>query len=295
MDKELRDFLNYLTTEKGLATNTCSSYRRDIESFLRFLTGIDSSSLTATPDQVSSHLGELKERGLSLKSVARALTALREFYRFLLKSRILDDSPCDLVDMPKLPRRLPEFLSVDEVERLLESSPSATPLGTRDKCMLEVLYATGLRVSELVSIKLNDVNLQLGTITTIGKGDKERIVPIGETAMSWIKRYVDTARGEILKDVDNQYLFVTSRNSKMTRQNFWSIIKKYALRAGLAPASVKPHILRHSFATHLLERGVDLRHLQAMLGHTDISTTQIYTHVTTERLRKLHQKSHPRG
>ncbi|MEE8574685.1 MAG: tyrosine recombinase, partial [Thermodesulfobacteriota bacterium] len=216
-------------------------------------------------------------------------------YKFLLRKGALEASPCELIDMPRLDRKLPGFLTLEEVDLLLDAPALNHPKGVRDKTMLEVLYATGLRVTELTGLRLNDINLQLGTITTIGKGSKERIVPIGSEAMRWIMRYVKESRPQILKGQESQYLFITARGTKMTRQNFWVIIKKYAVICGIETDRIKPHALRHSFATHLLERGVDLRHVQVMLGHSDISTTQIYTHVTNERLKKLHLAHHPRG
>jgi integrase/recombinase XerD len=197
--------------------------------------------------------------------------------------------------MPKLAKRLPEVLSLEDVEKLLDAPKVGSHLGIRDKAMLETLYATGMRVSELVSIKLNDLNLQTGYIVAYGKGSKERIVPLGETAITYIKQYIDSARPILLKQRKSEHLFITSRAKRLTRQAFWAMIKRYALLAGIFRDKVKPHAIRHSFATHLLERGADLRSIQIMLGHADISTTQIYTHVKTEQLKSIHKKSHPRG
>lgn len=293
--RELMAFMSYLAVDKGLSVNTQSAYRQDLACFMRFLDKRKATLTGAKAADIDAYLRSLKARGLSTTSMARGLTTLRGFYKFLLMNKDIPASPCERIDMPKLTRRLPRFLTLDEVEKLLESPPLTDFLGIRDRVMLEVLYATGFRVSELINIRLNDLDMQRGVITTIGKGEKERIVPIGEVAMKWIKRYVDGARGGILGDKDSGYLFVTNRASAMTRQNFWTIIKKYAARAGIEADRIKPHAVRHSFATHLLERGVDLRHLQAMLGHADISTTQIYTHVMSERLKGLHEKHHPRG
>ncbi len=293
---ELMEFISYLAVDRGLSLNTQNAYKQDMTSFMRFLAKRRAGLSGASEGDIDAYLTELKAGGLSSTSLARRLTTLRGFYRFLLMNGRIKASPCELIDMPKLTKRLPRFLTLDEVERLLKSPSEKVPIGVRDKVMLEVLYATGFRVSELINIKLNDIDMQRGVITTIGKGTKERIVPIGETAMVLIKRYVDGARGSILKEGrESAYLFVTNRGTAMTRQNFWTIIKKYAVVSGIDAGKIKPHVLRHSFATHLLERGVDLRHLQEMLGHSDISTTQIYTHVMSERLKGLHEKHHPRG
>ncbi len=294
--RELMAFISYLAVDKGLSVNTQSAYRQDLTSFMGFLDKRKTLLSKAKATDIDAWLRSLKAKGISTTSQARGLTTLRGFYKFLLMNKEIPASPCERIDMPKLEKRLPRFLTLEEVESLLESPPLTTgPIGIRDRVMLEVLYATGFRVSELINIRLNDLDMQRGVITTIGKGEKERIVPIGVEAMKWIKRYVDGARGDILKLRDSAFLFVTNRGSAMTRQNFWTIIKKYAVGAGIEADRIKPHVLRHSFATHLLERGVDLRHLQAMLGHADISTTQIYTHVMSERLKGLHEKHHPRG
>ncbi len=291
----IRDFINYILVERGLSDNTCASYERDLTGFSRFLEARGKEPKTVAPQDITDFIGELSRRGLKPRSYARHLTTIRSLYRFMISRGMIESSPCDLIDMPRIEKKLPNFLSLDEVESLLESPPVDRAKGIRDRTMLEVLYATGMRVSELTSIGLNDLNLQTGLITTIGKGGKERLVPLGELSLRWIRDYLKDARPLILKNKRSPYLFITARGSAMTRQNFWVIIKKYARVAGLPIEKVKPHALRHSFATHLLERGVDLRHLQVMLGHSDISTTQIYTHVSTERLKKLHSAKHPRG
>ncbi len=296
--RELMEFISFLAVEKGLSLNTQAAYKRDLIGLIRYFRkkrGEGGAIIKATPTDIASYMAALKKKGLTARSIARALTTMRVFYRFLLKEKKISASPCDLIDMPRLTKALPHFLSLDEVEELLVSPQVDTPLGVRDRVMLEVLYATGFRVSELINIKLGDLDMQRGIISTIGKGTKERLVPIGEEAMKWIKRYMDGARGEILKGRDSGLLFVTNRAGAMTRQNFWTIIKKHARGAGIEASRIKPHALRHSFATHLLQRGVDLRHLQMMLGHSDISTTQIYTHVVSERLKGLHKRHHPRG
>lgn len=291
----INEYLDHIVAERGLSERTRSSYEGDLMGFLAFLSGRECAVEAASRTDVSEYVALLRGRGLKARSYGRKLTAIRGLYRWLERRGVIEGSPAALVDMPRLEQRLPDFLSLDEVERLIESPPLDAPQGVRDRAMLELLYATGMRVSELVGMRMNGLNLQGGIVTTMGKGSKERMVPMGESAMGWLKRYLDEARPSIIKFRESPYLFVTSRGTAMTRQNFWVIIKKYALRAGIPTARIKPHAVRHSFATHLLERGVDLRHLQAMLGHADISTTQIYTHVSKERLKRLHAAKHPRG
>ena len=294
-DRLLDEFLNHLTVEKGLSKNTIEAYSRDIIKYFTFLEKTNVQPLKADSNHIVSFLSELKKNGISARSYTRNLVALRMFYKFLLKKGSISAMPTANIDMPKLAKRLPQSLSVEEVERLVEAPEAKKPLGLRDKAMLETLYATGMRVSELVSVKLNDLNLQTGYIVTYGKGSKERIVPIGETAIAYITGYINSARPVLLKGRSSEHLFITARGKRLTRQTFWVIIKKYALLAGIPINKAKPHTIRHSFATHLLERGADLRSIQTMLGHADISTTQIYTHVRAERLKSIHKKSHPRG
>ena len=294
-DRLLDEFLNHLTVEKGLSKNTIEAYSRDIIKYFTFLEKTNVQPLKADSNHIVSFLSELKKNGISARSYTRNLVALRMFYKFLLKKGSISAMPTANIDMPKLAKRLPQSLSVEEVERLVEAPEAKKPLGLRDKAMLETLYATGMRVSELVSVKLNDLNLQTGYIVTYGKGSKERIVPIGETATAYITGYINSARPVLLKGRSSEHLFITARGKRLTRQTFWVIIKKYALLAGIPINKAKPHTIRHSFATHLLERGADLRAIQTMLGHADISTTQIYTHVRAERLKSIHKKSHPRG
>ena len=294
-ERLFRDFLDHIVVERGLSSNTRLSYARDLLKFEVFLAGSGSSAKEARPDDISAFLKALAAGGLSVRSYTRALIALRGFYKFLLRKGVVQASPCSNIDIPRLHRKLPEFLTLEEVDRLLCAPGADTALGLRDKAMLETLYATGLRVSELVGLKMNDLSLQGGYLTAFGKGSKQRMVPLGEASMYWLKRYMDEARPGLLKGRNNTALFLTVRGTRMTRQNFWEIMKKYALISGINRGRTKPHIMRHSFATHLLERGADLRMVQAMLGHSDISTTQIYTHVTNERLKKLHKGKHPRG
>ena len=291
----IQEFLDHIIVEKGLSKNTALSYGRDLEKYRAWLLKRGCDLVEASAKEVAGYMKGERESGHAVRSYTRGLIALRGFYKYLLKKGVLSQSPCTDVDIPKSVRRLPEFLTFEEVERLLDAPRPDALLGLRDKTMLETLYATGLRVSELVSLKLNDINLQGGYLTAFGKGSKERLVPLGEPAMVWLKRYMETARGRLLKGRQNRFLFVTARGTGMTRQNFWVIIKTAALRAGIDRKKIKPHIIRHSFATHLLEGGADLRMVQAMLGHADISSTQIYTHITNERLKNLHKKRHPRG
>lgn len=294
-EKHIREFLDYIVVERGLSRNTHLAYRRDLLRYARYLEKKNVSMTEAAPEEITGFLLELLKDGLAVRSYARALIAIRGFYKFLKRTKVLTESPCASVDMPRLSPGLPDCLSVSEVDSLLQAPGPDTPIGLRDKAMLETLYATGVRVSELVSLGLDDVNLQGGLLTAFGKGSKQRLVPMGESAMLWLKRYIEEARPRFLKKRASRHLFLTMRSKAMTRQNFWVIIKKTALRAGVDVKKIKPHIIRHSFATHLLEGGADLRLVQAMLGHADISSTQIYTHITKQRLKNLHKDRHPRG
>lgn len=291
----IAEYLDHVVVEKGLSVNTRDSYRRDLVSFHAWLEKRGTLLEAASSSDISAWLKSLRSRGLAPGSYTRALITLRGFYRFLLKKGFVKASPCSVIDIPRVPRKLPEFLTLEEVVALISAPDDTTPLGLRDRAMMETLYAAGLRVSELTGLRLNDINLQGGWLTAFGKGSKERVVPLGEAAMSSLKKYIDESRGAILGKKTTKALFVTTRGTGMTRQNFWVIIKNRALKAGIDKRRIKPHIVRHSFATHLLEHGADLRIVQAMLGHADISTTQIYTHVTNDRLRKIHRKKHPRG
>ncbi|MBI5238643.1 MAG: site-specific tyrosine recombinase XerD [Deltaproteobacteria bacterium] len=303
-DALLDEFIRHIVVEKGLSMNTASAYRQDIARFAGHLKSAGKGPLAASPDDIASFLALLMDSGLSVRSYTRALIAVRAFYRYLVLTKRLKEPPSAAISVPRFAGRLPDFLSIQDVDMLLSAPDAKTPLGLRDKAMLEVLYATGLRVSELISLRLNDVNLQKGYVTALGKGGRERAVPIGDAAMHWVKRYMEEGRRILLKNKTSAWLFIprfkhagtgTARSGRMTRQNFWLIIKNAALRAGIDPERVKPHALRHSFATHLLERGADLRLVQAMLGHADISTTQIYTHITKGALKRLHKSKHPRG
>jgi len=291
----IREYLEYIVVERGLSLNTSDSYSRDLRGFFNHIKKSGIGLIDAGPSDITGYLKELRAEGRSVRSYTRTLIAIRGFYKYLLRKGALQESPCALVDMPRFSSGIPEFLSINEVTRLVTAPDTTSPRGVRDRAMMETLYATGLRVSELVSLKLDNVNLQRGFLVTFGKGSKERLVPLGEAAMAWIGRYIEGSMAAFIKGRTSKYLFLTNRGSRMTRQNFWIIIKRLALVAGIDRKKIKPHIIRHSFATHLLEGGADLRHVQAMLGHADISSTQVYTHVTTDRLKKLHKKGHPRG
>ena len=297
MDEHLDSFLVYLTMNRGLSKNTIESYSRDISSLVAFLGKKGVSDPAAVSEgEIAAFFEHLRKKKLSPRSVARNIVSLKQFFRFLLTENVITEDPMRNTVSPKPPKTLPHTLSLSEVETLLrEPEKGKSEKALRDRAMLEVLYATGVRVSELVALELNRVNLDHGYVITLGKGSKERIVPIGDAAIRKTRDYLLDARPKLLRGRSSEYLFVTSRTaSKMSRQRFWRIIKDYALAAGIH-SHITPHVLRHSFATHLLERGADLRAIQAMLGHSDISTTQIYTYVEKERLKRIHEKSHPRA
>ena len=295
MNQYLDLFLNYLVVEKGLTKNTLEAYSRDVGSYLMFLENAGCSELSQVgPAQVAAFIGRLKEGGLAPRSRARALSAVRMFHRFLLVENYCSVNPTTIIEAPRLVSKLPSVLGRREVEALLAAPAGNEPIEARDRAMLQLLYATGLRVSELVALRLTDVNLNAGYLLTTGKGEKERLVPVGLAARSALEEYLAHARSALARNRDNHYLFLSRLGDRMTRQAFWNIIKKRAFEAGIR-ANISPHTLRHSFATHLLENGADLRSVQMMLGHADLSTTQIYTHITRERLKRLHQELHPRG
>ncbi|MGD2097377.1 MAG: site-specific tyrosine recombinase XerD [Desulfobacterales bacterium] len=288
-------FCNFLVVEKGLSKKTLEAYSRDLIRYRHFLAQqkIESFTEKDTPF-ILKYLIHLRKSGLAARSRARHLVAIRGFYRFLVREKILGHDPARLVDLPKTRLTLPDVLSREDIERLLQAPDSDKPLGVRDAAMLELLYAAGLRVSELVHVKLQDINLEAGFVRIIGKGAKERIVPIGMQAREKIQAYLRTVRSKQLKQGSSPFMFIARGDRPMTRQGFWKLLRRYALKAGLEK-KITPHSLRHSFASHLLEGGADLRAVQVMLGHVDISTTQIYTHVTRDHLKKLHRKFHPRG
>jgi len=293
--KELIDsFLNYISVERGLSNNTIISYREDLSKYINFLElkHIDALSKINKIDITNFMLAQ-KDRGLAANSVARKLAAIRMFHRFLARERITKNDPTTLIDSPRLWKKIPDSLSLSEVELLIATPNIRQKQGVRDKAILETLYATGMRVSEAVNLRLDNVNLDIGFLRCIGKGDKERVVPLGSKAIASIKRYLEVSRPHFLKNKQSENLFLSRFGKKISRQSFWKIIKKYAREAKIKKP-IRPHILRHSFATHLLERGADLRSVQEMLGHSNIATTQIYTHVNRDMLKSVHKKFHPR-
>ncbi len=295
MNDYLDLFISYLVVEKGLSANTRQAYSRDL---IRYLDFLEKQGRTApasvTSSDIATFLGQLKGQGIGPRSRARCLSSIRMFHKFLMIENYADVNPAAIIEAPRTLHKLPEFLTSPEVDALFAACAGTSGDNIRDLAMLELLYATGLRVSELVSLKLREVNLDAGYLLTLGKGNKERLVPIGESARERVRAYLEGARYRLDPNGKNVYLFLSRLGEAMSRQAFWNIIKKRSLLAGIRK-SISPHTLRHSFATHLLENGADLRSVQIMLGHADLSTTQIYTHVTRERLKKLHQQIHPRG
>jgi integrase/recombinase XerD len=289
------EYLNFMAVEKGASRNTIDGYSRDLNRYAGFVEerGILEISGIETED-VIAYLASLHREGLAANSVNRALAAIRGFYRYLLREKKVDHTPMAHIVLAKVWSRLPDVLSRDEMALLLAQPGAETPADVRDSAMLELMYATGIRVSELIGLTINSINWQVGYLVAMGKGEKERIVPVGQTAYERVKRYQETARPLLLKGRESDRLFLNRSGKGLTRQGFWKIVKKYAAKAGLDKA-IHPHTFRHSFASHLLEGGADLRSVQIMLGHADISTTQIYTHVTRERLKEIHRKYHPRG
>ena len=298
--KIIEQFIDVIWMERGLSKNTLSAYRSDLTLFSLWLGadeesgGLDNPIILAKRDNIVAYLAELEEKQISATSRARFLSSLRRFYAYLLRQKKIDVDPVALIDAPKLGRALPKTLSEKDVDSLLNAPDISTPLGLRDRVLFEVLYATGLRVSELVGLQLIQVNMQQGVVRVTGKGNKERLVPLGEESLNWLEKYLTTARLELLKGKVVDELFVTNRGGGMTRHAFWHLIKRYAQKAGIA-VDISPHTLRHAFATHLLNHGADLRVVQMLLGHSDLSTTQIYTHVAKARLKTLHNMHHPRG
>ncbi|MBU4208720.1 MAG: site-specific tyrosine recombinase XerD [Proteobacteria bacterium] len=294
LDVLVDQYINYLLVEKGLSKKTIESYSSDLTRYLKFLKTIKIRTISnADTTAILKHLISLRNAGLGARSRARHLVTLRGFYRFLVEEKVIENNPTRIVDLPKSGLRLPDVLSFEEVKRLIDTPDINKPTGARDAAMIELLYAAGLRVSELVNLRIQDVNLEACFVRVFGKGSKERVVPIGLYAKEKIDYYIKTFRPKLLKNIASPYLFVARAGKPMTRQGFWKLIKKYGQLAGIT-RKIKPHSLRHSFASHLLEGGADLRSVQIMLGHVDISTTQIYTHVAREHLKKIHEKFHPR-
>ncbi len=295
MDQYLEQFMNYLAVERGLSANTLEAYGRDLARYADFveLNQIDHPEKIGN-DLILRYLSALSDAGLSPRSRARALVAVRTFHKFLLGEKITTANPASRIESMRPLLALPHVLSVTEVDRLLGTSPGSRPADLRDRAMLELLYATGLRVSELVGLRVGDLQLTAGYLIAFGKGRKERVVPVGEAALGAVSDYLHHGRPQLDKQRGSAMLFLNRAGKGLTRQGFWKIIKRRAQKSGISK-NITPHTLRHSFATHLLENGADLRAVQTMLGHADIATTQIYTHVTRERLKQLHEKFHPRG
>jgi len=294
MNPAVERFFQYLAVEKGLAANTQEAYHRDLMRFLGYLGEKGISLGEVREAEIASYLYQLRKQGLSSRSLSRAISCLRSFFRFSLAEGLLSFDPTSHLQSPRLQARLPHALSVEEVERLLSAPAEQIPRQIRDKAMLEVLYATGMRASELVGLPISSVDLTVGYVRCMGKGSKERIVPLGSSAISCLKGYLESSRPRLTEGRLNPYLFVGRAGRPLTRQGFWQMIRVYALKAGLTKR-VTPHTLRHSFATHLLEGGADIRSVQMMLGHSDISTTQIYTHITRKRLKEIYRQFHPRA
>ncbi len=295
-DTELLDrYINTLIVEKGLSVNTVESYSRDLIRYHDFIIKSQEKKLAeCSRVDLALFLEAEKNNGLSSRSTARMLSSIKGFYRFLVAEGFLNKSPLHDFLVPKQERKLPSVLSAQEVEALINAPDTDSVFGIRDRAFFEVLYATGLRVSELISLSINSINLDAGYVIVIGKGSKERLVPLGEDALLWIRKYLSDSRPKLLLNNRCSFFFLNRAGEKLSRQGFWKVIKKYCLAAGISK-NISPHTLRHSFATHLLEGGADLRSVQIMLGHSDISTTQIYTHVSRERLKQIHEKYHPRG
>nr|WP_217434536.1 site-specific tyrosine recombinase XerD [Serratia proteamaculans] len=291
----IEQFLDALWLERNLAENTLASYRLDLQALGAWLNQKNSSLLQAQALDLQAFLADRVEGGYKATSSARLLSAMRRLFQYLYRENMRSDDPTALLASPKLPQRLPKDLSEAQVDALLKAPCVDQPLELRDKAMLEVLYATGLRVSELVGLTISDVSLRQGVVRVIGKGNKERLVPLGEEAVYWIENYLEHGRPWMVNGQALDVLFPSNRSQQMTRQTFWHRIKHYAILAGIDSERLSPHVLRHAFATHLLNHGADLRVVQMLLGHSDLSTTQIYTHVATERLKQLHQQHHPRA
>jgi integrase/recombinase XerD len=287
-------FLDAIWMERGLSENTLGAYRADLIALNHRLAARGVELARASRADILDYIASRVEAGAKPRSTARQLSSFRRFYRYLLREGIRSEDPTAQIAMPKIGRALPQSLTEEEVESLLAAPVVSEPLGHRDRAMLEVLYATGVRVSELINLKMTQINLNQGVLRIVGKGDRERLIPLGDEAQDWIKEFVEGPRIEILLERQTDYLFPTRRGDRMTRQAFWHIIKRYAKKAGVKK-KLSPHTVRHAFATHLLNNGADLRVVQLLLGHSDVSTTQIYTHVARERMKELHSRHHPRG
>ena len=288
---EVTAFLNFCRMEKGLAANSIEAYTRDLNKFRPFCVG---GCCQVGPETIATYLNSLYEAGLDSRSIARHLATLRNFYRFLLREGQISQDPTENTRSPKQWQNIPKFLNLEQINKLLEAPDTGRTTGLRDRAMLQLLYATGLRVSELCRVATSDLNLQLGVLRATGKGNKQRLIPVGRSAVAAVTAYLESARPQLLKGRGSRYLFVTARGGSLTRQAFWKLLAGHGRRVGIFHG-LTPHSVRHSFATHLLEGGADLRSVQTMLGHADISTTQIYTHVMRSRLRKIVDEHHPRA
>lgn len=292
----LEDYLHFLRVERQLAQNTLSSYRRDLEEYINFLKqqGFETVEGVERP-VIIEHLQSLKNAGKSPRTISRHISSIRSFHQFLLRDRVTTQDPTVHLELPKLEQKLPQILSVQEIDLLISAPSTAKPQGIRDTALLELLYGTGMRVSECIGLNLEDIHLTMGFVRIFGKGGKERIVPLGSSALKACAQYIEQARPKLLgKSPDTDALFINMRGKRLTRQGCWKLLKGHALQAGITKA-LTPHILRHSFATHLIENGADLRAVQEMLGHADISTTQIYTHVSRSKLKDVYVQYHPRA
>ncbi|MDR7865315.1 MAG: site-specific tyrosine recombinase XerD [Sporomusaceae bacterium] len=295
MEGYVNEFIQYLAVERGLAQNTLESYGRDLRQFQAYLhNGQLDFIKDSSRSTILAYLNNLQTKGRAVSTISRNLAAIKSFYQYLVRERYLEKDPAAHLESPKLEKKLPKILTISEVEELLKQPNTFLPTGLRDKAMLELLYATGIRVSELISLNISDINLDMGYIKCYGKGAKERIVPLGSIAAKCVQEYIGKGRPKLVRTYEEAALFVNHHGNRLTRQGFWKIIKKYAQEATINK-EITPHTLRHSFATHLLENGADLRSVQEMLGHADISTTQIYTHVTKNRLKEVYDKAHPRA
>ncbi|MCY4050005.1 MAG: site-specific tyrosine recombinase XerD [Gammaproteobacteria bacterium] len=290
---KLEQFLDAVWLESGLSDNTLAAYRRDLMLFAKWADSRHINPVSPPAEAIVDYIADRSKKS-SVRSAARSLSSLKRFYRYLIRENVIELDPCPEGIAPTLPKSLPKTLSEGEVAKLLEAPDCKTPIGIRDRAMIETLYSTGMRVSELVSLKLNQIDLVVGVCKVTGKGNKQRLVPLGEHATAWLRTYMENARDQLLKEKISNDLFPGNRGAAMTRQGFWQKLKMYAMLCGIK-SEVSPHTLRHAFATHLLNHGADLRSVQMMLGHSNLSTTQIYTHVARARIQKLHQTHHPRG
>ena len=295
-DRQILDaFIDNIWIEKGLSQNTLDSYRSDLEQFSSWLEKNNLSYIKTSKKEILSYLSFLFQKGLGSKTVARKLSSLKSFFRYLVFKSIIPNDPSSEVETPKLLKSIPKSISEKEVEALLAAPDEKTDIGLRDKTMIETLYSCGLRISELTNLELLNLNLRQGVIRVIGKGQKERLVPMGDQLISLLELYISSSRKNLLNKRHSDYLFLSTRGQRMTRQSFWHRIKHYCLASGFEPDKISPHVLRHAFATHLLNNGADLRVVQLLLGHSDLNTTQIYTEVARQRLKRLHTEHHPRG